>query len=120
MKSKRELSHECQIFLYNLTILRKTHNLTQKQMAQILGISISSWRKIERGAMPPRLSAEVVYRAADAFEIAVAALFGDMEHEDMNSSKQMLLLELLRGEQSLSDGKAVPVGDGLRILIDHQ
>ena len=75
----KELSEERQNFLSNLTILRKTHNLTQKQMAQILGISISSWRKIERGAMPPRLSAEVVYRAADAFGLDAAALFALIE-----------------------------------------
>ena len=45
------------IFLQNLAALRKQHHLTQKQMAQTLGIGIHSWRMIERGIMPPMRSA---------------------------------------------------------------
>lgn len=65
------------IFLQNLAALRKQHHLTQKQMAQTLGIGIHSWRMIERGIMPPRLSTEVVYNAADAFGIPAARLFSE-------------------------------------------
>ena len=42
---------------------------------QILGISITTWRKMEQGIMPPRLSSLVVYRAADAFGIPTSTLF---------------------------------------------
>lgn len=69
---------ESAIFLKNLAALRKQHNLTQTQMANILGIGITSWRSIERGVMPPKLSALVVYRAADAFGIPAARLFSEM------------------------------------------
>ena len=72
------ISEECRIFLSNLTCLRQKHNLTQTQMANILGIGITSWRSIERGVMPPKLSAAVVYRAADAFGIPAARLFSEM------------------------------------------
>lgn len=78
MKSDHELFNERQIFLSNLTRLRQKHNLTQTQMANILGIGITSWRSIERGVMPPKLSAAVVYRAADAFGIPAARLFSEM------------------------------------------
>lgn len=73
------------IFLENLTALRKKYNLTQKQMAQTLGIGIASWRMIERGEMPPRLSAKVVYRAAEAFGVVAAALFEDHEKQKSNT-----------------------------------
>jgi len=65
------------IFLKNLAALRRKHNLTQTQMAQTLGIGIVSWRMIERGVMPPRLSAKVVYRAADAFGVVPSHLFSE-------------------------------------------
>ena len=77
MKSDQKLFNERQNFLFNLEALRKQHHLTQKQMAQILGIGIHSWRMIERGIMPPRLSTEVVYNAADAFGIPAARLFSE-------------------------------------------
>ncbi len=69
---------ECTIFLKNLTALRKQHNLTQAQMAKILGIGINTWRTIERGEMPPRLSTAVVYNAADAFGIPTVKLFSEL------------------------------------------
>ena len=66
------------MFLSNLTYLRKKYGYTQLQMAKILGIGIASWCMIERGIMPPKLSAAVVYRAADAFGIPAARLFSEM------------------------------------------
>lgn len=77
MKPEQNLFNERQNFLFNLAALRKQHHLTQKQMAHILGIGIHSWRMIERGIMPPRLSTEVVYNAADAFGIPAARLFSE-------------------------------------------
>lgn len=77
MKSDQKLFNERQNFLFNLAALRKQHNLTQKQMAHTLGISITTWRMIERGIMPPRLSTAVVYNAADAFGIPAARLFSE-------------------------------------------
>ena len=75
MMNTKPLSEENRNFLSNLKYLRRQHNLTQKQMAQILGISITTWRKMEQGIMPPRLSTLVVYRAADAFGIPAIKLF---------------------------------------------
>ena len=77
-------------FLLNLTILRKKHNLTQKQMAEMLGIGIASWRMIEHGEMPPRLSSSVVNRAADAFGVNAAELFSEMEHDSVRYAKQII------------------------------
>ena len=73
--SHQQCVNESENLLRNLNHLRRQHNLTQKQMAQILGISITTWRKMEQGIMPPRLSSLVVYRAADAFGIPTSTLF---------------------------------------------
>ena len=73
--SHQQCVNESANLLRNLNHLRRQHHLTQKQMAQTLGISITTWRKIEQGIMPPRLSSLVVYRAADAFGIPTSTLF---------------------------------------------
>ena len=73
--SHQQCLNESANLLRNLNHLRRQHNLTQKQMAQTLGISITTWRKMEQGIMPPRLSSLVVYRAADAFGIPTSTLF---------------------------------------------
>ena len=74
-----ELEKRCRIernnFLDNLAFLRKEHNLTQIQMAELLGIGITSWRMIERGIMPPRLSSAVVCRVNEVFGIPAEKLF---------------------------------------------
>jgi transcriptional regulator with XRE-family HTH domain len=73
--SHQQCVNESENLLRNLNHLRRQHNLTQKQMAQTLGISITTWRKMEQGIMPPRLSSLVVYRVADAFGIPAIKLF---------------------------------------------
>lgn len=73
--SHQQCVNESANLLRNLNHLRRQHHLTQKQMAQTLGISITTWRKMEQGIMPPRLSSLVVYRAADAFGIPTSTLF---------------------------------------------
>ncbi|MBE6657149.1 MAG: helix-turn-helix transcriptional regulator [Ruminococcaceae bacterium] len=73
--SHRQCVNESENLLKNLSCLRQKHNLTQKQMAHILGIGVHSWQMIERGEMPPRLSARVVLTASDAFGIPAARLF---------------------------------------------
>ena len=69
--------NESETLLKNLAFLRQKHNLSQAKMAKVLGIGITTWRKIEQGIMPPRLSSLVVYRAADAFGIPAVRLFSE-------------------------------------------
>ena len=111
--SHQQCVNESANLLRNLNHLRRQHHLTQKQMAQILGISITTWRKIEQGIMPPRLSSLVVYRAADAFGIPLFYLFLDSHEFERMQAKQILLRELSRGEKSLQDGAAVTLEDAV-------
>lgn len=60
---------------YNLHWLRKENNLTQKEMADKLGISISSLRKLENGIVTPRLTINVIFNASKEFSIEAYKLF---------------------------------------------
>ncbi len=70
--SKSELEHFCTTIKH----LRAEHHLTKTDMAKILGISVCSLNKLERGVMP-RISCEVVYRMMDYFHLTAKEVFGD-------------------------------------------
>ena len=56
-------------FCQNIAWLRQHHNLTQEEMAHRLGIGVKRLRSIEKGVMPRRLSADILVRIADEFDI---------------------------------------------------
>lgn len=60
-------------FVENLTEARKTRNLTQKQVAQALGISDKTYSKWEMGQTEPGI--DDLCRLADFYEISPAAFF---------------------------------------------
>lgn len=59
----------------NICYLRKQHNLSQKQMAQILGVCVGSVCRIEKGDYSIKLNARHICRLCDYFSISVDALF---------------------------------------------
>ena len=71
IRSKEELNN----LLYNIKWLRMQHGLSEKQMAEILGIGVGSLRKIENGALPPRLSVSIVFKVQNYFCIQPKDLF---------------------------------------------
>ena len=77
MNLEQKIYEERRNFLENLSYLRHKYGYTQKQMANLLGISISSWRMMERGILPPRLSAKVILCAADMFGTPATKLFSE-------------------------------------------
>lgn len=62
-------------FCRNVKYLRKAYALSQKDMAQICGISVSALRKIEREILPPRLSVEPIMNLSTNFKILPSLLF---------------------------------------------
>lgn len=56
-------------FAKRLTLLRKQNGLSQKEMAKILEISVSTLSKIERGELSPCLSVEILFHIHDHFGI---------------------------------------------------
>lgn len=69
---------EIQIFMQNVAWLRKKNGLTKKEMAEILGISVFSLNKIEKGVFPPRVSVEVVFRIYDRFRVNPVGQFAEL------------------------------------------
>lgn len=63
-----------QRFYRNLRCLRVVFGVSQAQMAEILGISIGTLRKIERGIQTPRTSAAILWKASDAFCVSTDIL----------------------------------------------
>lgn len=64
-KQKREID----TFLKNVTWLRKCFYLSKKEMAELLGISVWSLNKIERGELPPKLNSITFFRIYEQFGI---------------------------------------------------
>lgn len=60
-------------FACNVAWLRKTFGYSKKKMAQIMGISVWSLNKLERGEIPPRLEVDVVVAIARHFGLMPSA-----------------------------------------------
>ena len=58
------------LFLRNITALRKQHSLTKSEMANRLGISVYTYRTIEKGILPPRLSSDIIFQIWLEFHIS--------------------------------------------------
>lgn len=72
------MNDDIQILSRNLCILRKYHRLTQKEMASILGISVTSLRKLEHGILPHRLTIDFLFALNAHFHIPIDTLFSEI------------------------------------------
>ena len=62
------------VFAERLTVLRKQYKYTQRQMADILGISQPSYIRYENDTSEP--TQENLVKIADAFDVSVDYLLG--------------------------------------------
>lgn len=62
-----EVSWLC--FSERIGLLRRQHGLSKREMAKKLRISVASLEKIEKGELPPRLSARIVLCVYQEFGI---------------------------------------------------
>lgn len=74
MRKNSDIVRECAFFMYNLKLLRKQHNLSKKKMAESLGIGLWSMNKLERGEIPPKLSANIFLAVYKRFGISPSVL----------------------------------------------
>ena len=58
----------------NIYFLRMQYSLTQKDMADILGISINSLRKLENGSIPRTFRAGAICRLCNHFQLSADAV----------------------------------------------
>ena len=73
MAAEKELKN----FFKNVLYLRKKYGYTQKEMANILGISVSSLRKVERGMIPRCITAETLYNLCYYFQISADLILNE-------------------------------------------
>ncbi len=62
-------------FTYNVAKLRKINNFSLKEMSERLDISIYSINQIEKGILPPKLKADIVFTIKKRFNIPPKDLF---------------------------------------------
>ena len=77
-KPMKKPKNYAEIFMLNMTWLRRTHGLSKKQMSKICHISIQSLNKIESGILPPKLNVDIVFHIQKHFGIPAADLFKEL------------------------------------------
>lgn len=65
-----------------LTELRKEKGLTQKNLADFLGIAPVSWQRFEYGSSKPKL--DNIIALADYFDVSVDYLLGRTDNPSIN------------------------------------
>lgn len=73
---------EMGIFCANVKRLRVRDNLTLREMADRLHISLKTLTRLERGEIPPRLSVAVVCRISREFGVHPKELFTSAEKQN--------------------------------------
>lgn len=69
-------------FRKNICYLRKVNKMTQKDMAQVMGICVQTFRKIEKGDPNVRANDIMIRRMCRYFSVSVDKLVcGDLEYE---------------------------------------
>ncbi len=63
------MQNEMENFIKNIKFLRKSNNLSEKRMADILKISVKSLNKLEKGELLPDVSIEIVFNIYNYFGI---------------------------------------------------
>lgn len=69
--TEREINN----MIKNIIQIRKDYGLSKKQMAEIMGISVRSFNKIENGEIPPKMKVDVLFNIQDYFGITPPKLF---------------------------------------------
>ena len=68
-------------FCQNVRYMQSKYNLTQKEMAQILGVSISTLRKMEMEENKVRLNSDMLHRICDCFDLSADVFLNEqLEH----------------------------------------
>ena len=79
MSTSKNNRDDSRIFCRNVLALRKKHNLTQAEMAKLLGIGVKSLRSLEKGEIPPRLSCGIIIIIYKEFGVFPSDMFSPLE-----------------------------------------
>ena len=70
-----EAYNEFLIFCKNIRTLRGRQDLTEREMAKILHVSVKTLSMLENGVFPTHTSANIIFRLSRAFQISPKDLF---------------------------------------------
>lgn len=71
-----------EIFCRNVIILKRINKLTQKEMAQILEVSVATIRRMEKGEVP-RVHCRMLCRVCDRFGVSADLMLSTALEENM-------------------------------------
>ena len=69
--AEKKIINDKNVWLKLIADLRRKHLLSQRVMAEKLGISVATLRKIEKGIFPERIGVEIVFRVTDEFGVSL-------------------------------------------------
>ena len=69
-----KIKQESEIFFKNIQYLKKKEHLSQKELAKIGGVSVSSIRKLLNGILP-NISCSIIFKIAEHFSLHPRDLF---------------------------------------------
>lgn len=67
--------NELDNLIHNINLLRIHNKLSKKKMADIMGVSLKTINKIEKGEFPQRLGANNIYNICVYFKMRASELF---------------------------------------------
>lgn len=67
--------NELDNLIHNINRLRIHNKLSKKKMADIMGVSLKTINKIEKGEFPQRLGANNIYNICVYFKMSASELF---------------------------------------------
>ena len=82
---KKEITEQSIILCENIGLLRKSFGLSQKEMAQICGIGVSSLRKIEKEKIIPDISVEIIFLLSRHFNLPPKRFFTPLNEKDFKN-----------------------------------
>ncbi len=82
MNMERETSKELRTFMKNVAWLRTHYGLSKKDMAKLLGVSVMTLTRIERGQFPSQLHISVMYNIQRHFGVRISNQFVDITSEE--------------------------------------
>ena len=73
------INFEIENFCKNMKRLREANNLSKKEMAQKLNVSVTTISKIEKGTIPPRLCCSILFGIHDEFGIMPGKMLDELQ-----------------------------------------
>ena len=66
---------DVEVLCSNVTLLRKLNRMTQKQMAELMEVSVYCVRKVERGELPPMFGVRQIFHLSRHFGLHPSEFF---------------------------------------------